>query len=529
MAWYNPFTWGSDDDEAKFTAPTAPVDTPYVNPYAGLAPPPPPTNAGAGTTQRTIDPYNPADVGDPNGDYAVALQSNLNAGNRGVDPLYQGSTLEMRDEGTSYGKVVNANPGQQGFDPYVTDGGYDRRNYMYGRTPGGADAAVSRAQQTGDAAQGYGMGVSKWGFDAAQQYANRGAQQGQWGQQNQALAGAGSYGNQLAGLEATQGPSAAQAQLQQGTNQAMGSQVALARSGRGFGGGAAATGQAQSNLAGIQANQANQAGALRAQEDAAWRARQAGNLGQAANIQQGIGQQYGQQAQADLGAYYQNQGQNDSAAMGFAGLGAQAGQQGYQTNLLGQGLGNDIRGTEQAGNLAQEDNILREMAARQGWTLGQQQRQDQKDAATLNAVTTGVATVSSDVRAKKDIVRSDAPAISFARGTMPDSRAPDTAALDAVASSPGYGFQYIDPSAPGAESGQQYGPMAQDLASTPAGATAVKKGPDGKLGIDPARLTTLNTSAISAQQRELDDIKKQIALFSQQPGASYPRPSSGSF
>jgi hypothetical protein len=263
--------------------------------------------------------------------------------------------------------------------------GVDQRNYMYGRDPAGADQAVNKAWGTGDAAVNYGTQASNIGYDMARQYANRGPQQGDWAQQNAALGMSSGYGTQLAGLESQQGPSAAQAQLQQGTNQAMGSQIAMARSGRGFGGGAGAAGLAQSNMAGIQANQANQAAQLRAQEDAAWRQRQAANLGSAAGIQQGIGQQYGQQVGTDLNAYYQNQGQNDAATQASINQANQAYMQGIGASLSGQGVAAGIRGQELGAGMNREDNYLRWAAAKQGYDLAQQQRQDQQNAAYIQA------------------------------------------------------------------------------------------------------------------------------------------------
>lgn len=422
------------------------------------------------------------------------------------------------------------------YDTYLAQGGRDQRSYMYGRDPNAANAAVGLAQQTGAQGQAlgqqavnFGQGVNQVGYemlgtrtnDAINAY-GRAAQQGEFGMQNQTL-------GQLGGLEATQGPSAAQAQLDAGTNQAMGSQLALARSGRGFGGNAAAMGQAQGNMAGIQANQANAAASLRAQEDAAWRARQASNLGQVAGMQ-------GQQSQANLGAAVQSRGQNDAAAMGLLGMGqdayfqgANAGMQGYgmgmqgvNSNLAGQGLGNQIRGQEMQGGQAQEDNALRYYAAKNNLSLGQQQQKQQETAGWIGAGAAGLGLLLSDMRAKKDIVRSDEPAISFARGTSPNVRSPDTEALDAVAAAPGYGYKYTDPSAPGARGGNNYGPMAQDLAATPAGSTAVVKGKDGQLGIDPARLQVLDHSAISAQQRQLDQVMAELAAFKSQPSAQYP-------
>jgi hypothetical protein len=49
--------------------------------------------------------------------------------------------------------------------------------------------------------------------------------------------------------------------------------------------------------------------------------------------------------------------------------------------------------------------------------------------------------------------------------------------------------------------------MAQDLEKTPAGKSVVKTGPDGMKSIDTARLSLVNTSAISEQQRRLDRLE----------------------
>jgi hypothetical protein len=383
MVWYNPWTWGSDDDQASFkplpagaTDPLTPEQQAQLDAQrqAEIDARPVP---GTQTTSRLIGQTDPK--------WNEMATAQLERDNRGLPAIQQGQYLTLRNEGTTYEGLSNQNPYQKGFDPYVAAGGYDERNYMYGRTPGGADLAANRAIGTGQGAEDFGRNVQHATWQAAQNYANRQAQMGDWSRQNSALVGAESYGNQLAGLERTQGPSAAQAQLQAGNNAAMAGQLALARSGSGFGGNAASAGLAQSNLAGLQAGAANNAAMLRAQEDAAWRQRQAGNFANAAGIQQGLGQQYAGQQQTNLNAYYQNQGQSDAAAMGFAGMGIDAGTQGFQTNLMGQGLAKDIYGQQMQGGIAQEDNILREMAARQGWDLGQQQRQDQKEAGYLQA------------------------------------------------------------------------------------------------------------------------------------------------
>lgn len=303
-----------------------------------------------------------------------------------------------KNPGTSYSQVRTDDPytidtnGSTGADDYGNriGGMGDIRNYQYGRSATGADDAVNMALVTGDQAMQHAYNTSD--ADRAQALAaqQRGALQGNWGNQNAAIGGAGSYAGQLSSLEAQQGPSGAQAQLNAGTNAAMAQQLAMARSGRGLGGNAAAMGLAQGNMAGISANQANQAAMLAAQENQAWRGRQATNLGNAAGIQLGMGTQYGQQGTADLGAAVAGRAQNDTAALGWAGQGDQAFNNGVAANFNGQSLGNQIRGAEMQGGQTAEDNFLRQWSAKNNYTLAQQQRQDQQDAAMLQfAATTG--------------------------------------------------------------------------------------------------------------------------------------------
>lgn len=69
----------------------------------------------------------------------------------------------------------------------------------------------------------------------------------------------------------------------------------------------------------------------------------------------------------------------------------------------------------------------------------------------------------------------------------------------------GYSYEYKEPNAPGAKPGRQYGPMAQDLEKTPAGASVVEMDPNtGMKRVDTNRLTMVNTAAISEQQRKMD-------------------------
>jgi hypothetical protein len=500
----------------------------------------------------------------------------------------------------------------------------DMTAYTYGRDPNAANAAVDKAFYTGDTAtrvgqlgmnqgtetaQG-GQGLLAQRSDDAARYERRNITQGDFRAQNATL-------GQLGGLEAAQGPSAAQAQLQAGTNQAMDSQIALARSGRGFGGNAAAAGLAQQNMAGIQANQANSAAMLRAQEDAAWRGRQASNLGNVAGMQ-------GQQASTNLQAWLAGQSQNDAMAGQMLGLGQdayftgqQAQQQGYNVGLAGvtgslqgQQVANQIRGQEMTGSMAQQDARDRMWAAARGYDLQAEAARTQQDSAIINGASQGAVaylsrpkappqpdTASSDIRAKTNIVPSRRAGSDFARGldldfdgtlyrpqgeesshpidkasaelsawaerngvnggqgpdsthahrptademaarapmraaatpmqqrylgggavsgaNRPELKAPDTDALDAasldtVRNSPASFYDYKDPGAPGADAGRHYGPMAQDLAKTPAGASAVVKQPDGSLGVDTGRLALVHNGAIAEQQKQLDSLSAQL-------------------
>ncbi len=296
-------------------------------------------------------------------------------------------------------QIINPGTSYEGTYGQYNNGynAQDQRNYMYGRDPNAANAAVGQALQTGAQASNVGANILSQDTGLAADARGRVAPTGDFSAQNLALGNAQSYGNeaagfgyQLAGLESTQGPSAAQAQLGMGTNQALASQLALARSGRGFGGGAAAMGQAQSNAAGIQANQANQSALLRAQEDAAWRARQAANLGNSAGIfgnvgglQAGVGQQFGQQATTNLGAALQTQAQNDQASLGYLGQGATAYGQGVAQNLAGQGLANNIRGAELGAGMGADDRALRAWAAAKGFDIQQKAADAQQTAALI--------------------------------------------------------------------------------------------------------------------------------------------------
>lgn len=81
------------------------------------------------------------------------------------------------------------------------------------------------------------------------------------------------------------------------------------------------------------------------------------------------------------------------------------------------------------------------------------------------------------------------------------------AALDVVANSPGYTYDYKNPEKHGF--GRHIGPMAQDLAKTPAGSSVVKETPDG-LAVDTNRLSLVNTAAAHAMQNEIEGQQSEI-------------------
>lgn len=302
----------------------------------------------------------------PQEGYTVDSLGNRIRNTSGLTPEQQAQRDAILNQGTTHETTA----GYQWDHPGLTD----PRSFMYGRDPGAADAAVNKAYGVGDQAFNVGGAMLNTGVTLASQARDRMAPTGDFTQQNSTL-------NQLTGLEAQQGQSGAQAQLQQGTNMGMAQQLALARSGRGFGGNAAAMGQAQSNMAGISANQANQAAMLSAQENDAWRGRQASNLATAGGM-------FGQQANANLNAGLQSTAQNDQASLGYLGFGGNMYGAGANTSLQGMGVANNIRGQEMAGGSDEQHMQFQDWLARNGFS----RQDDQADANRQAAVLSGLAT-----------------------------------------------------------------------------------------------------------------------------------------
>jgi hypothetical protein len=132
------------------------------------------------------------------------------------------------------------------------------------------------------------------------------------------------------------GPSAAEAQMQAGSDTNMAQAIALARSGRGVGGNAAAMRQAQfgNQAAGQQLNQ--QLGVLRANEAANWRNQQLSAMGLEQNSLAGM---RGQDINA-MGQAYGFAGQMGAQGLGYGQLGLGYQQAGNQAQLGFENMGN---------------------------------------------------------------------------------------------------------------------------------------------------------------------------------------------
>jgi hypothetical protein len=251
-----------------------------------------------------------------------------------------------------------------------------------------------------------------------------GALQGQSMQGGQAQYG---LAGQLAGLaNAPQGPSAAQAQLQQGTNDALNSQLALARSGSGFGESSNAMAGAAQNSAGIQAANANQSAMLRAQEDASARARQAQLLGMSGEqLEQGraadlaLAQQQIGQGQFGTQANLAQQQANDALLGQMTGYGLQAqnmGLAGQAQGISAQNQANQLAlqaaQAQQQGTQAYEGNVTDIYGMDQGAHDKARELNQANSNNWVNGVTgllSGIGGLAglSDVRAKKNIEHED--------------------------------------------------------------------------------------------------------------------------
>ncbi|TAK10617.1 MAG: hypothetical protein EPO32_14905 [Anaerolineae bacterium] len=161
----------------------------------------------------------------------------------------------------------------------------------------------------------------------------------------------------MAAGQAQPGPSAAQAQLQMGTNQALANQLALARSGRGAGDAASAMRQAAFQNADIQQNASNSAAMLRAQEDEAFRQRQLAAFGAAGQLAGGIRQQDVDSSKFITDTELRNRQLNDAAGLGYGQLALGGYTSAAGANMEGERLGATINTNALAGTMGYEDNL----------------------------------------------------------------------------------------------------------------------------------------------------------------------------
>ncbi len=306
-------------------------------------------------------PVTPADPGaDLSGQYwdqyGAGAQSNL----QGQSDFYQGALT---------GTAANAaNAGQAASSNLNTIG----QNASSAANAAAADLNASGGQYAG-LLQGAGATYGSQQAGLGQEAMGYGAQQAALAQnQGNAIGTAGANlgaiaagaqgqnisGNQqaaLMGLEANRGPSAAQGQLQQATNANQAAALAMARSGRGWGGSAGAMNAAANQRVGAQQTAANQSAVLSAQEDAAWRGRQASNIAQS-----------GQLATSEAGT-------NNQREAALYGLGLQGMQAGANIGLQGSSLGMQGYGMNQAGLQAAANTHLGALGQAGQMDLGAQQ------------------------------------------------------------------------------------------------------------------------------------------------------------
>jgi hypothetical protein len=435
-------------------------------------------------TEKVAQVYSGGDTVGGTGD--ITIKSGHWQGDNYVSDS-QAAGTGLRNQGYDAGTYYGISGGTQSKQNSLETKGEryinQQQNYMYGGTPYGADNAVTYDRMVAGAGAGAltdrsreavnsGAFMQDTGVSLQNQAAQfgkratpttnydlamaaRADQQGAYG----GLMGSAQdprtqqdvYNSLMAAGQVPEGPSAAQAQLQQGTNQALASQLAIARSGRGAGESASALRGAAWNASDIQQNAGNQAAQLRAQEDQAFRQRQLQAFGAAGGVAgqmrgQGIeaygaaGQLAGQERGQDVGqaeyltdAELRNRALNDQTALGYqnTALGYQNAGLGYQqlATTATQGAGtmamsgeeqaNQIREAELQGSMGYETNLT-------NYAIGNKQPPKEggmtsADWAQLGVSAAGVAAMASDIRAKQDI---QALPLGAARGLAPPSRLP---------------------------------------------------------------------------------------------------------
>lgn len=291
------------------------------------------------------------------------------------------------------------------------------------------DTTATNISGRGDAGHAQGQAAVQAAGNASQQAFNalggvdqaRGQQTQSLNDQRQAAQALGAF------AQRPQGPSAAAAQLQGGANESFQQQLAMARSGPGASGGAAALRNAAFQQAGIMGQANSQAAQVRAQEDQAYRGQQLQALGlsqegfgNAANTAQGLRSSDINAGQARAGAALQGGQLNAQTNLQF-------GQQQDQQTLMNDQAAAGLRGTglsyDEMGNQVTNSQLNADMN-RQALASGQSLQASQYNAGVQNQSNTqdiqtageiaGAMMLMSDTREKKDIAHAEGVADAFA-------------------------------------------------------------------------------------------------------------------
>jgi len=466
--WYNPF----DDEKGHgFNGGTAST-------VANIG-----TFGGYGVAKQLVGGSTPASA-DPN--------AHVLAG----DPAYAKNTSDMLYNTGAVGQGRQAPAAAQTYAATTP--------YLQG---------VTTAQgNVGTAAQGVGGAADQLGRQGNVSNAIAGSlyQQGQRLGEGQGLVGR--AGNGLLALgQMPAGPSAAELAMRAQGQQAVQQQAALAAGARG-GNSALALQNAAANSASIGGNLAGQVGIQRAQEDMANRQFSANALSGAASI-------FGNQNQQALGA-------TQAAGAGVSQAGQLFGAQGQTYGAQGQlGLGQGQLGLGAANVLTNQGTAaanlyLQNQGQNDAYQLGMQNQGNQlvlgqgslsagMDAANMQAQ---AAAEANDAALRGQVIG----AVGAAAAPKSDKRAkknikPAGDEIDELfRNAPGYSYEYIEPDSPGAKPGQNFGPMAQDLEKTRAGASVVGTDANGEKRVDTGRLSLMTTSEVGKQRAQIDALARAV-------------------
>lgn len=467
------------------------------------------TNAGGDLGHNVARNLDPAGIFDPNGSHVGGVLDPANVtgwdeSNGGSGGLLGGGNLvtdassgggPLGAFGDAVGGLLGGGGGGGGaaVQPLVRD----PLNYVYGRDPNYVENTRSRVLNSGTQTQDL---LNNIGVDAralGTGYAGAMLDQGNAtaaGMQPYATgaAAAGSDANDyLRSLEATEGPSAAQAQLDLATQQGIAVQQSQARSGRGFGQSANANSVAASNAAQITQQAGLQAAMLRAQEYADWKKRQAANTATGGGLSiegNKVGGSLFATGQAGQADSYRSAAGVDTDAVKTQG---DLVNKGYDATIKGESLADAAtKGQADLGVAAEQGNTS-VYGADRGVQINQDNNKAQTNAAIIGALGTGAAVLLSDEREKTDVHPAHGVADQLAEGAR------------------GYSYRYLDPRTPGAAPGQQTGPMAQNLARQPAMRGVVSAGADGRERVDTGRLSLVTASALSEVVDRLNHLESR--------------------